>query len=166
LSSARYYLDSQLARLQDLTNFGKITASNSVFFGGAGSLLSSPVLLLKPYISFVNHGLGCQRREFPRALYYEKHRHECYHLLGNGPLSLQLISPCCSMALSSPLMRYRHHQRIVDHQQSRHRGWPKPLTLTVTTFSMTAAWPPQAPISSPTKHLDGRRRHQPFGATL
>ncbi|MEY2427331.1 MAG: hypothetical protein QOJ40_216 [Verrucomicrobiota bacterium] len=80
---------SSLPRLQYLTNFGKITAVNDVFFGGARQPPFFTSAFTEPYQSFVNHGLVATEGNSTWAVYYENTGTNATNFAGNGPISLQ-----------------------------------------------------------------------------
>ncbi len=125
---------ASLPRLQDLTNYGKITATNSVFFGGARQPPFFTSTFTEPYRSFVNHGLVASEGNSTWALYYENTGTNAITYSGNGPLSLQantallldgaFLATNADVAINSDSLVISNHAIVAGRS----------LTLTITNI--------------------------------
>ncbi len=86
LTSGDLLWSASLPTLQYLTNFGQITSSNSIFFGGARTPPFYSGTFTEPYKAFVNHGLLASQGNSTWATYYE---FSDTNLSGIGPISVQ-----------------------------------------------------------------------------
>lgn len=86
LTSGDIVWSPSFPRLQCLTNFGKITTLNSVFFAGTRTPPWFSGTFDEPYLSFVNHGLISSQGNSTWANYYEA---SATNNAGDGPLSVQ-----------------------------------------------------------------------------
>ena len=86
LTSGDIFWAPSFPRLQYLTNFGKITVSNTVFFAGARRPPWFSGSFDEPYQAFVNHGLVASVGMSTWALYYEN---TGTNAAVNGPIIVQ-----------------------------------------------------------------------------
>jgi hypothetical protein len=89
LTSTDLLWSPSFPRLQYLTNFGKISASNSIFFAGARRPPFFTGTYDEPYQAFVNHGILISQGNDTWANYYE---FSGTNLGGNGPITVRASS--------------------------------------------------------------------------
>jgi hypothetical protein len=86
LTSGNLLWSAGLPRLQYLTNFGKISSSNSIYFAGARRPPFFTGTFDEPYQAFVNHGILLSQGNDTWANYYE---FSGTNFSGNGPLTVR-----------------------------------------------------------------------------
>jgi hypothetical protein len=86
LSSGDLLWSASLPTLQYLTNFGRISSSNSIFFGGSRNPPYFTGTYTEPYQAFVSHGIVDSQGNSTWAKYYE---FSDTNTAGIGPISVQ-----------------------------------------------------------------------------
>jgi hypothetical protein len=125
ITSGNIVWTASLPKLQYLTNYGKISSVNSVFFGGARQPPFFTSYFTEPYQSFVNHGVIATEGNSTWSLYYEN---VGTNFGGNGPITVQastavltngaLIATNADISLTSGSLFVSNHVLLPGHALS------------------------------------------------